>query len=225
MNEFAIYQPIFKLEKSLKRLYFRGCVTHFHSLNFNCLTQLVQLRIELDIHSYGSEEEVIELNLPNLKVLEIGEIGEYYSDLSELHLNTPKLERLKCHKIESIHLVHPSTIHHLELVCYSETAHLFENVQYLKVNWQHIRHRNILSIFPKLRTLVCTAFDDESEVDLDDENEEDFDASIHALHHLVVSKKPEQKVYFLSVELNAENIDKGKTESLHYYYALMTHRK
>lgn len=194
VNEFEIYRPIFQLEKSLKRLYFRGCITQFDKLNISCFSQLVQLQMELDTIYYGNRRVVIEL--PNLKILEI---GEGFSETSELHLNTPKLEMLKCHKFESIHLVHPNTIHHLELAFYAEAALQLVNVSYLKVDWKQIRHRNILSMFPKLQTLICDA--------CDHEDEEDFDATTHELRQLVMLKKPEQKIYYLSVELNAEKID------------------
>ncbi|KAG4065338.1 hypothetical protein HA402_012780 [Bradysia odoriphaga] len=183
----------FRLAK-LKRLYYHGGVENPCFWNrLNDLSQLVHLRLEMN-EFYFNALRIIQLDLPNLERLEI---GEGYSDQCELHLNTPKLSMLKCYEFEAIRIADPTTIEHLELVRYSEAADQLVNLQYLKVNWKAIRHRKIWSIFGKLQTLVCNSFD------YDDPD--DFDSSMQAVRDLFLIKEPHQKIYFQSVELVYRN--------------------
>ncbi|XP_037052507.1 uncharacterized protein LOC119086038 [Bradysia coprophila] len=179
----------FRLAK-LKQLYYHGGVENPCFWNrLNDLHQLVHLRLEMN-EFYFNALRIIQLNLPNLERLEI---GEGYSEQCELHLNTPKLSMLTCSEFEAIRIADPTTIEHLELVRYTETADQLVNLKYLKVNWKTIRHRKIWSIFGELQTLVCNSFDDDGP--------DDFDASMEAIRNLLLIKKPHQKIYFQSVEL------------------------
>ncbi|XP_037052509.1 uncharacterized protein LOC119086039 isoform X2 [Bradysia coprophila] len=184
-------QWTFRLTK-VKRLYYHGIFLNPFFWNaLNDLLQLVQLRLEFPLFGFlkCGHTTLAALNLPNLERLEI---GKGMRSKCELHLNTPKLSILKCFEFEAIHLADPTTIQHLELVRYTETADQLVNLEYLKVNWKTIRHRKVWSVFGELRTLVCNSFDNDPD---------DFDASMQAVWDLFHQKKPHQKIYFQSVEL------------------------
>lgn len=109
---------------------------------------------------------------------------------------------LKCYEFEGIQISDPNTIDHLEVFFCSETAHLLKNVQFLKVDSESLPNENfnILSVYPKLKTLVSDQFD----------FQRGGDHIASSLRHLVAQKikKPELKIYFQSVEL----IHSGKIE-------------
>jgi len=114
----------------------------------------------------------------------------------EFYLTLPKLEILKCYEYDSIHLADPTTIKHIELVNYTIDANVLKNIEYLKFE-SGCTYENLLSVHPKLRTLVWNTY---------------YDTEINALYHLVeqkrILKRPELKIYFQSVEL----IDRKKIE-------------
>lgn len=197
----------FRLENFLRRLHFKGNYSDYVQLNLNNLTQLEQLKI--DIAGYGcTDEDDIEINiqLPHLEVLEI---EQYCSGLYEFlfHLTTPNLKMLKCDDFEQICLAHLDTINHLETILYHENVQSLKNIQYFKVESNFLQNqyvREILSVFPKLTTLVCNLFDYESD--------EEYDSMMETLRHIVrqkrTLKRSDLKIYFQSVEINdIEKID------------------
>lgn len=103
------HRAAFELHKHLKRLDFKGCYGDFERMHINGLVQLEQLKIEFD----EAAQEQCTLDLPNLKVLEIGDRRPDW-----LKLLTPKLKKLKCGKISGIQFEHLNTI-------YVETSDLF----------------------------------------------------------------------------------------------------
>lgn len=116
----------------------------------------------------SAEDFVIEVNLPNLTVLEI---GKFDWGKCIFRFTCRKLSILKCHRYLSIHLVYPDTIKRLDLIDYHKDTHLVENDEYLKTHFNFLwllftnkmRKVNIFG-HPTLRTLVCN-FDTESLID------------------------------------------------------------
>lgn len=204
LSTFTTYRSTFRLEKFLKRLHYKGYFSDYDLLNLSDLTQLEQLKFDLD-HPNESTFKAWHINLPNLKILEIGNLDRETEEY-HFYLNTPKLEMLKCDEFDLIHVAHPNTITHLELTFYNATIHSLKNLQYLKVDWgfRYLMNQNILSTHPKLKTLLCNHFDYDGE--------SDFDESMIALHDIVaqklILKRPEFKIYYQSVELG----DRDKIE-------------
>lgn len=193
MRSFTAYRSRFRLNKFLLRLHFKGSYADYDRLNLNDLTELEQLKIDLDIPS-DITQKVVGIDLPNLKILEIGH-HHYSPDPRHFNLMTPKLEMLKCYDMESINFYYRNTINHLEVVFYNRVALTLNNIEHLNVKWGLLPNQHILSAYPKLTTIICNKFDYNSEDDVED--------SMNTLCHFVEQKhkRPELKTYFQSVEL------------------------
>lgn len=212
IKTFVAYRSTFRLEKFLRRLYFKGNSADYERLNLNNFTQLQQLKI--DISEYGctahpsdEEEEVeeeeyhpcdINISLPHLEVLQIDQHG---TGLFQFHLTTPNLQMLKCDCFEEILLTHSDEITHLETQFYHQSVSCLKNVQYLKVEHDFLLNENdreILSVFPKLTTLAC------HQIDYIPDGAENI-AIMETLRHIVEQKRTlkrsDLKIYFQSVEL------------------------
>lgn len=114
LGAFTAYRSTFKLGKYVKRLHFKGSYSEFDQVDLNDMIQLEQLKIELKA-SDADTLKIVEINLPNLKVLEIDDF-QYDVYQCKFYCTTPKLEILKCFDFESIHLADPNTINHLESI-------------------------------------------------------------------------------------------------------------
>lgn len=194
---FTVCKSIFRLNECLKRLHLSCCTSDSDLLNLNHLTQLEELRLDV---KHPGIDTVIHLSLPNLNVLEIcTQVSPCY------YLTTPKLKMFKCVFLFNIRFADYSTIDHLEVNGFTEDVRLLKNVQFLKAG--HLLHRDvcldILSVFPKLTTLVCEG-----------SYSEHYSAEIAGLRQLVEQKlkKSGLKIYLESVEL-IDNVKVDEYES------------
>lgn len=209
LSTFTAYRSTFRLEKFLKRLHFQGDHLDYKQLNLNNLTQLEELKLDFIIPD-GTDElsaEVSDINLPNLRILDIAGIDPTLFDFDlKIVLITPKLEKLKYDFFTSMSLAHPDTIDHLEVRdddddVLSEIGHSLTNVQYLKFDQNIPWNDDILLKFPKLKTLMCNLFDSD-----------DYEAGLYKLGDLVEQKsilnRPEVRIFYQSVELvNGDKIN------------------
>lgn len=203
VKSFTAYRSTFRLEKFLKSLHFKGSYSDYVQLNLNSLTQLQQLKIDMEDEG-GREAYNHHMHLQNLEILELG-----YSDGHQFYLTAPNLKMLKCYDFEPIQLSDWSTINHLETVFQHERVQLLKNLQYFQVEYNFPKNeddRNILSSFPKLTTLACNVFMD----DFEDEHTFTLDTLRHFVNQKRTLKRADLKIYFNSVELN----DIGKIDDI-----------
>lgn len=83
---------------------------------------------EIISSNYLGETGELKINLPKLKVFNIG-----LTKLRTIKLNTPKLVYLKTKRLalSKIQVMHPQTIKHLEIDDYDSTVMTFKNLEYL----------------------------------------------------------------------------------------------
>lgn len=190
-STFLAYRSSSELNKSLKRLYFKGDYADFERLKVNDFAQLEQLTLQIELNDSVDDVKQVHINLPNLRILEISRRGK------GLHFNfesVSRLQKLKCLDVTAISLPDRNVINHLEqnLDCKNETIWPLKYVQYWKVNTVPPFEETIAA-YPALTTLVCSEryYIRES-------------SAMHNLFRFVSHKleKPELKICFQSVYLN-----------------------
>lgn len=208
IHSFTVCRSKFRFDR-LKRLYFKGSYKDYELLHLNDFTQLEQLTIYSSRYNHRYPVTVVDISLPNLKVLHERSFSNDY----DLRLNTPKLEFLRCESFEFMKILHPDSIKHLERdFCLSRRVNLFKNVEYLKFDLALIpRVDDFLSAYPKVKTLLANYYfptdDDEDEEYSEITNEEFNNEVTNALRQLV-KQRPDLTIYFQSVKLdNVKKID------------------
>lgn len=151
-------QSTFRLKKYLKRLHFKGSYSDFKQLDSNKLTHLEQLRLDVQ-YDCNPDGEEIAIDLPNLKILEIGE----FEDQFDIYLTAPELEMLKHYEYHMLNLTYPETVVHLETTFHTEplTDTSLKNLQYLivdsfRTNRFYLRIPNLTHWFATSSIMMAT---------------------------------------------------------------------
>ena len=193
------YRSVLQLDQNLRRLHLNDNNFVYLRIDmFNSFVQLEHLEIKCDRILFSSNGP--RLILPNLKVFKWYDPNQHNA---RFKMNTPKLEALECHHLNTIELDHPETIKHLKIGLYQSKLEKFTNLEVLECEQIASINREILSSLNNLKVLSC--YEMRPLYSRIGESENMVNKMSFIMKQKLVLRRTELKVYLQGVQLTDGN--------------------